>query len=42
MNDKEVITNFIRDGETDRQRIGLELEHFVLNEMEESIEFEVL
>ena len=42
MTDREVIVNYIKEGETDRQRIGLELEHFILNEMEEGIEFDVL
>jgi len=42
MTDREVITNFIRDGETKEQRLGLELEHFILNEVEEGIEFDVL
>ncbi len=42
MTDREIIVNFIREGETDEQRLGLELEHFILNEMEEGIEFEVL
>jgi len=42
MTDREIITNFIREGETDQQRLGLELEHFVLNELEEGIEFDVL
>ncbi len=42
MTDRDVITNFIREGETDQQRVGLELEHFVLNEVEDGIEFDVL
>ena len=42
MTDREIITNFIREGETNQQRLGLELEHFVLNELEEGIEFDVL
>ena len=42
MTDREVLTNFIRDGETKEQRLGLELEHFILNEVEEGIEFDVL
>ena len=42
MTDREIIANFIRKGETKEQRLGLELEHFILNEMEEGIEFEVL
>ncbi len=42
MQDRAVVTKYIRAGETDRQRVGLELEHFVLNEMDEGIEFDVL
>ncbi|MBR6173635.1 MAG: hypothetical protein IKQ49_10790 [Eubacterium sp.] len=42
MTDKEIISNFIREGETGEQRLGLELEHFILNEVQEGISFEVL
>ena len=42
MTDREIIANYIREGETGEQRLGLELEHFILNEMEAGIEFEVL
>ncbi len=42
MTDREIVANFIRAGETEEHRLGLELEHFILNEMEEGIEFEVL
>ncbi len=42
MEDRVVITEYLKAGETDRKRLGLELEHFILNEAGEGIEFDVL
>ena len=42
MNEIDHITNYLRSGENSGHRLGLELEHFVLNAWGESISFETL
>ena len=42
MNDIRLITDYIKSGENTKKRLGLELEHFVINEKNESITFEAL
>ena len=42
MEDRLVITEYLKAGETDQKRLGLELEHFILSETDEGIGFEVL
>ena len=42
MNDIRLITDYIKSGENTKKRLGLELEHFVINEKNDSITFEAL
>lgn len=42
MKDLNLISDYIRAGENDKKRLGLELEHFVINSNNESISFELL
>ena len=42
MDGLNLITDYIKNGENNHKRLGLELEHFIINSENESVPFDVL